>query len=216
MSSVAAMSACSAGMTASHWGLHSKINPAADCLGLSSRGLSQCNVMKMYQSTIHPHRSKYSNTLYLCSTWLQGPHSADTQHYSLITFHKPLQRLGDRCANPAITACSQWGNRVVLGNPILSLNFKCNAVWWIKGKEALAGYQKGLCLQSNIKHKIRFKDRVVTSGNKKMVRHYRLLLRNKMRPVIRERLSGYWFSLTTICFLCASAPSIYGKRTMLI
>jgi hypothetical protein len=158
MPSVEAMSACNSGMTASHWGLHSKINPAADCLLLFCRGLSQYNLMKMYQSTIHPHRSKYSNILYLCSTWLQGPHSADTQHYSLITFHKPLQRLGDCCANPAITVCSEWGNRMVLGNPAPSVNIKCNTAWWIKGKNAWRGYQQGLCLQSNIKCKIRFKN----------------------------------------------------------
>lgn len=145
----------------------------------------------MYQSAIHPHRWKYSNTLYLCGNCLQGPHSADTQRYSLITFHKPLQQLGDRCANPAIAACSECGNRTVLGNPAPNTNFECNAAWWIKGKEAWAGHQKGLCLQSNIKCKIRFKDRVVMAGNikKKMAGHYGLLLRNKVRDQLsRERL----------------------------
>lgn len=41
-------------MTASHRGLHSKIHSAADCLVLFCRGLSQCNMTRMYQSTIHP------------------------------------------------------------------------------------------------------------------------------------------------------------------
>ena len=150
--------------------------------------------MGMCQSTIHPYRSKYSNTLYLCSTWPQGPHSADTQHYSLITFRKPLQPLGDRCANPAITACFQCRNRMVLGKPATSLNFKCNATWWIKGKEAWAAIRKGFVCRTpfsvNLGSRIECSWLVVLK--KKMTRHYRLLLRNKVRDQLsRERLSEF-------------------------
>lgn len=98
---------------------------------------------------IHPHRSKYSNTLYLCRTWLQGPHGAHTKHYSLITFHKSLQRWGGCCANPANPTLSEFSkrwSRMVLKNPARNLNFLCKAAFWIKCKKAWAGHQKRLCL----------------------------------------------------------------------
>lgn len=136
---------------------------AADCLVLLCRHLVQGSQTGMYQSTIHPHRSRDSNTLYSCSTWPQGTHRTDT-HCSQITFLRPLQRPGDRCANSAVAVSFPRGNRTARGNPAWRLNSKCRAAWWIRGKEVWAGWKR-LCLQGTIRCKTRFNNRVVVADN---------------------------------------------------